>query len=224
MLLLLYQFHFGLVFVLNKIPPVSYRPSPSTSMSARRFRPSSPQKKKSRQPTPAPSFGLIPISDAPRSRLPRNTTTLGVPRHNTVLVLPAKKRFTQINQPSGKRPAPSNPNEDDPFNAQDYEQDPHIFHHNLDEADVNRNAHKRRCQWRQWQEETIPLLIGPHLTLLRQTNSLRDPPPPSEPPECTCNSSRSLRVLCVHFEREFCLTMCALYPNILLEQNFDQSS
>lgn len=170
-------------------------------MSARRFRPSSPQKKK-RPPTPTTLFGLIPLSDAPRSRLPRNTTTLGVPRHNTVLVLPAKKRFTQINPPSAKRPASSNPHEDDPFDAQDYDQHPYIFHHIVEETDLNRNAHKRRRQWRQWQEETIPSLIGPHLTLLRQTNSFRDPPPPPEPLECTCSSSRTLRVLCVYFKRE----------------------
>lgn len=184
-------------------------------MSARRFKPSSPKKK--RPSAQVSSSGLIPLSEAPRLRLPPNTTSFGIPRHNTVLVLPAKKRYTQINAPSTKRPLrPRSHDSDDPFSVGDNEQPSHIYHEFISEEDTNRNGNKRRRQWRQWQEETIPSLVAPYLALLRQTSSFCDPPPLSEPPECSCSSGRSLRVLCVYFERKYHFDMHIRYPDKLI--------
>lgn len=177
-------------------------------MSARRPR-FSPSKKyrKVVKPIQAGVPTLVPISEAPRDRLPPDTAHLGIPRRQAIFSLPAKKKFIQFRRPptQGSSTQPQYPVEDDPFIADNETTAPNdfantIYHYSVDNSTPS-NAHKRQRQWRQWQLHTIPSLIAPYLDLLKKTRSLRDSLPSYEPPECSCASRRSLTVLCIFFHR-----------------------
>ena len=61
---------------------------------------------------------------------------------------------------------------------------------------------KKKRQWEKWYKVTIPALLQPHLRLLRETQFLRNRP--LHPAHiCVCNTPpRSLKVICVYFERK----------------------
>ncbi|KAJ3472824.1 hypothetical protein NLI96_g13242 [Meripilus lineatus] len=172
-------------------------------MSARRFNPLSPSKRKRQRPTQSRPSGLFLLSEAPRTRLPPATRTLGLPRHPDHLTI-ATRTYTQlVNPPSASRPdRPDDPQ--DPFlsedNATNNEFNDTLYHF-VGDDDVNRNHQKRQRQWYNWQHETIPSLVQPFLSIFRETSSLREPPAPAPPYDCSCGSGRSLKVICVYFER-----------------------
>lgn len=172
-------------------------------MSARRFNPLSPSKRKRQRPTQSRPSGLFLLPDAPRTRLPPATRTLGLPRHPDHLTI-ATRTYTQVlNSQSSSRPnQPDDPH--DPFlsgnDASNNEFNETLYHFVGDDV-PNRNHQKRQRQWSQWQHETIPSLVQPYLSILRKTSSLREPPTPPPPHDCSCGGSRLLRVICVYFER-----------------------
>ncbi|KAJ3474269.1 hypothetical protein NLI96_g12555 [Meripilus lineatus] len=162
-------------------------------MSARRPK-FSPSKKyrKAQQPIMSGSSTLIPVSEAPWPRLPPATRQLGIPRQQSILSLPARKRYIQIHHPRSQLPSthstqPQNPDGDDPFidNGNDITNDftATLYKHNLENPGTS-NAQKRQRQWQQWQLVTIPLLIDPYLDVLWKTRSLRDEAPIHEPQDC----------------------------------------
>lgn len=181
-------------------------------MSARRpkFSPSK-SKRKAQNAVPSGSSNLLVLSEAPRTRLPPTTARLAIPRHQTILSLPVRKSYVQIQRPR-THPSPSHPNpgglddSDDPFIADDStitnDFTNAIHQHTLGDP-INPNAQKRQRQWRQWQFHTIPSLVQPYLDILKKTRSLRDKHPPCEPLRCTCMRSRPITVLCVYFERAY---------------------
>jgi hypothetical protein len=70
---------------------------------------------------------------------------------------------------------------------------------------------KKEKQWKRWSEELIPSMLRPHLHLLRKSESLRSVPQPTKL-RCSCHgsSSRTLKVVCVLFERESPCLFCVL--------------
>ena len=57
-------------------------------------------------------------------------------------------------------------------------------------------SQRRAAQWRQWQEEIIPSMIGPYTRLMADTESLcRDPPEP----HLTCLDARELKIKIIQF-------------------------
>jgi hypothetical protein len=68
----------------------------------------------------------------------------------------------------------------------------------------SRHRRKRVAQWRRWEIDIIPVLIGPYLKLLAATNSLRNAPPPPSKKACTCRDvGRNLSVTVVKFTGNF---------------------
>jgi hypothetical protein len=64
----------------------------------------------------------------------------------------------------------------------------------------SRHQRKRVAQWRHWDLEIIPALIGPYIKLLAATNSLRNDLPPPSKKACTCSDGgRNLTVTVVKF-------------------------
>lgn len=185
-------------------------------MSTRRpkLSPSKRNRKPATTDPPTPS-GLVLVSEAPRTRLPPNTAHLGIPRHQTILSLPVRKSYVQIQRPRNHSSTqPHSAHSDDPFVADD-DSIPTEFSNVLYEYMIGEppssNAQKRQRQFQQWQFNTIPSLVQPYLEILRKTNSLREKPPAPERPKCTCMKSRSITVLCLYFDR----TYRHLLPRIL---------
>ena len=64
-----------------------------------------------------------------------------------------------------------------------------------------RTYKKKEQQFRGWDEKTIPEMLGPYITLLRETNSLRDLSLARNNKICAgCEGVASIEVLCVFFE------------------------
>lgn len=62
-------------------------------------------------------------------------------------------------------------------------------------------AAKRQRQWRKWSEDVIPGLLQPYMSLLRETEGLRDINTRRQANGCAgCSSGRLLEVTCVYFE------------------------
>jgi len=62
-------------------------------------------------------------------------------------------------------------------------------------------AAKRQHQWRKWSEDVIPGLLQPYMSLLRETEGLRDINTRRQANGCAgCSSGRLLEVTCVYFE------------------------
>jgi len=87
------------------------------------------------------------------------------------------------------------------------------FQPNLEEpVDPAKSRHRRKriAQWRRWDIEIIPALIGPYIKLLEATNSLRNNPPPPSKKACTCGDvGRNLAVTVVKFT--------GIFPSPILE-------
>lgn len=66
------------------------------------------------------------------------------------------------------------------------------------------NTDKKEKQWRRWRNDIIPALVRPYMTLLRTTDSLRNPPDVSAAINCSCKpGTRKLDVVCVLFDSKF---------------------
>lgn len=60
---------------------------------------------------------------------------------------------------------------------------------------------KREQQWRRWSEKVIPKMLQPYVSLLRETNSLRDLSSARSQEICGgCTDHSSLEVSCIYFE------------------------
>lgn len=169
-------------------------------MSARRAKLPSPSKRRQRS-NQSNTSGLFLISEAPRVRLAPTTRGLGVPRHPQHISV-ASRRYTQVRSTIQQQPFPTPSHDpDNPFLVDEDTDFPQtVFEHAID-GEPNSNARKRQRQWWRWQDEVIPSLLGPFLAVLRQTQSLRDPPKPPESRLCLCGNGRSLKVICVYFDR-----------------------
>jgi hypothetical protein len=91
------------------------------------------------------------------------------------------------------------------------------FEPNLDKPiDPAKSRHRRKrvAQWRRWDVEIIPVLIGPYIKLLATTNSLRNDPPPPSNKACTCGDvGRNLAITVVKFTGNFPLLVLELLTN-----------
>ncbi|GLB34368.1 hypothetical protein LshimejAT787_0112520 [Lyophyllum shimeji] len=92
------------------------------------------------------------------------------------------------------------------------------FPHDVYSADtvdpqVSRHRRKREKQWERWQQEVIPRLIRPYMTLMCATKSLREPIPAS-PPCCCAAPGRNLEVILVRFDslERVVITICNCAP------------
>lgn len=192
-------------------------------MSARRpkFSPSK-SKRKAQKAVPPGSSNLLLLSEAPRTRLPPATAHLAIPRHQTILALPVRKSYVQIQRPRTAQTRHINSEDPSVADNDTFQNDftNIIFQHSLEDS-PNTNAQKRQRQWRQWQLHTIPSLVQPYLDILRKTQSLREKPLLCEPPRCTCMKSRVIKVLCVYFERTY-IPPC--HPSILTHTFRDRTN
>ncbi|RDB20395.1 hypothetical protein Hypma_012501 [Hypsizygus marmoreus] len=69
---------------------------------------------------------------------------------------------------------------------------------------------KKERQWQKWANETIPALLQPYLTLLRETDSLRESVSSASEVTCACRSHvRKISVACVYFERIKVIKVCS---------------
>jgi len=62
-------------------------------------------------------------------------------------------------------------------------------------------ALKRQRQWRKWSADIIPALLQPYMSLLRETEGLRDINTKRQGDSCPgCSDGRLLEVTCVYFD------------------------
>lgn len=67
-------------------------------------------------------------------------------------------------------------------------------------GNANSQYQKKERQWRRWSEQVIPTLVKPYLSLLRETNSLRDLEKVRSTRGCQgCSDGQMLEVSCVFF-------------------------
>jgi hypothetical protein len=153
----------------------------------------------------SPERTLISLADAPVTKRPRHSSDVFLPGPEPLLACPGRVNLTQTLASHGRSPSP--PQDDAVPDVED------VFLDTTDQladdrsvvvARRERQRRKRAQQYTNWVTNIIPSLIEPHLRLLRQTNSLRDPLQP-EPLTCTCapEASRSLHVISVHFHRQY---------------------
>ena len=66
-----------------------------------------------------------------------------------------------------------------------------------------KRADKKQRQWRKWSEDIIPALLEPYLTLMRETELLRNIGMVRSQKGCTgCINGRTLDVSCIYFNSE----------------------
>lgn len=79
------------------------------------------------------------------------------------------------------------------------------------EAERAQRAAKNERQWRKWSEDIIPVLLKPYMTLLRETDSLRERNKSFQHQGCAgCAEGRILNVSCIYFDSMFlfpCFTL-----------------
>ncbi|KIM35718.1 hypothetical protein M413DRAFT_14387 [Hebeloma cylindrosporum] len=137
-------------------------------------------------PTPGPSQRHHLSQSKPTPRRPlvyladRETLTQDYPLPR----LPGQVGFAGGRPQDGLVPVPPPPPQFDNHDGTDpvYDYDPQFQPSLNDPVDPAKSRHRRKrvAQWRRWDIEVIPALIGPYINLLAATNSLRDnPPPPS---------------------------------------------
>lgn len=154
---------------------------------------------------PPTTSTLVPVTDVPRFKRARHTSSLYMPGPETHLALPGRLALTQA--PSLPSSVPSSPTtEDADLGAYGDDLDD-VF---LDQPDPlliidGGHSHKAIRQWSTWTTQVIPSLVRPHLQLLRETKNLRNPVPvPNNLPACTCSSeSRSLKIVVLHFDSRY---------------------
>ncbi|KIM39165.1 hypothetical protein M413DRAFT_75239, partial [Hebeloma cylindrosporum] len=70
-------------------------------------------------------------------------------------------------------------------------------------------AVKKQKQWRKWSEDVIPALLQPYMTLLRETEGLRNINSKRQADGCDgCSEGRLLNVTCVYFDNLEKMTLC----------------
>ncbi|RDB27721.1 hypothetical protein Hypma_003286 [Hypsizygus marmoreus] len=102
---------------------------------------------------------------------------------------------------------------------QDFEDNPFMLHQQddsdlVDQTPVSRHRRKREKQWERWQQEVIPMLIGPYMELMCATKSLREPVPHLER-ACSCGENgRTLEVVLVRFDclERISIVICSCKP------------
>lgn len=72
----------------------------------------------------------------------------------------------------------------------------------------SKHGDKKAKQWKRWMEDVIPALLGPFLTVLRESSSLRDVRRDSQ--QCDCGSPK-IDVVGVYFESKISFCMCSLF-------------
>ncbi|KAI6096296.1 hypothetical protein EDD16DRAFT_1500644 [Pisolithus croceorrhizus] len=78
------------------------------------------------------------------------------------------------------------------------------------------NSWKKMRQWQQWLSTTIPSLIKPYLAYWQQSRHFQDAVN-YELPQCNCQSSRWLKVLCIQFNglKTVDLMVCLCVPTAI---------
>lgn len=185
---------------------MSFRPPRCVRATARRAKDVS----QSSQPSP---HHIIPVQDAPRSRLAQGTSHLQLPRVQSLFVMPGNRNYTQLPTGGGRRQSPGSQNDQDEYHPPP--DAPPYFVTLAQEQDTSikseRARQKREKQYNTWAYTVIPSLLKPYMRLLRETDSLRDMNGSKGGSGCTCNGShaRKLSVICVYFERKaFCIIDC----------------
>lgn len=158
---------------------------------------------------------LLPISDAPRTRMPASSSGLGLPRSHPLLVTPNNGAYVQ----TSVLPPPSSSNVTDatepPVEASE---DPPQLGYDFNtpaeyvtttqtedlELRASRSRRKREKQWKVWMSETIPALLGPYIEHLRKSDSYRVKLADPLPRACKCGGqlAQTLNIACVFFESE----------------------
>jgi len=76
----------------------------------------------------------------------------------------------------------------------------------VEDDEERKRAHKKERQWRKWSEDVIPVLLKPYLTLMRETQSLRNIESVRGKKGCVgCTLGRLLEISCIYFNRKLSL-------------------
>ena len=136
---------------------------------------------------PGHDFSQMPVPD--RGRLPRAATSANIASGSTNYNRCDSEAATNTEFATDDPPA---------FDMDDIFITPQIVSENQN------TMRKRETQWSRWMNEVIPLVLRPHLSLLRQSASLRSISRVKSV-NCTCGktSARHLKVVLVHFESKF---------------------
>jgi hypothetical protein len=159
---------------------------------------------------------LVSPSMVPKQQRPRNSQNMFISRQEVLVSVPGHD-YSQMPVPDrGRMPrvatyadtapgftAYSPPEAADEFPT--FGVDDVFITSQIDSENVDKTR-KREAQWSRWMKEVIPSLIRPHLSLLRQSASLRSISRTGSA-DCTCGGSgpRHLKVILVHFESKFSL-------------------
>lgn len=193
---------------------MSFRPPKLRKRDRQRSSSMQANRSTSRSPSKAPAESLISPSLLPKERRPRNSQGIFISRPEVLVAIPGRE-YTQLPMPdrgrmprSSRHATPSSTTDHTPEDAVEEGYEPptadldQVFVEHQSEPNVGQRQ-KREKQWRKWTNEVIPSLLRPHLSLLRESTSLRSIPR-SGSRNCTCanTKSRHLNVVCVHFESE----------------------
>jgi hypothetical protein len=168
---------------------------------------------------------LVPVTDVPRPKRPRNSKSLFLPGPEELITLPGRISFTQpivaamsnhswkgSNTNSGRStPSDASDGASSDASAPDVDLTAGAAD-DLDAATRRRNHQRKKMRLSvKWTSRVIPSLLPIYLRLLRETESLRLPPNPV-PVSCACVSVRSLTVMCVFFQRKFLKSSLLFLP------------
>jgi len=159
-------------------------------------------KNQSRAPAPAQS-GLIPVEDLITSRRPYASKGLRLSFEGRVST--AVGLFSQVLPEEGRAAS----REDNISSLTDAvggdavaDEKGDLDGSTGDDDEVREaRALKRQRQWRKWSEDVIPGLLQPYMSLLRETEGLRNINMKRQVNGCAgCSGGRLLEVTCVYFE------------------------
>lgn len=167
-----------------------------------------------RSENPRPSH-IIPVQDAPSIRLAPYTSHLGLPRTQSLFVMPGNRNYTQL--PATRTVSPPIFSFDMPDESAAIDKDEamslfdittEILESRATEPEALRRERARRKkekQYTRWANTVIPSLLKPYMSLLRETDSLRHHTRTIHEVPCSCGGAeiRRLKVVCVYFERKF---------------------
>ncbi|KAF8065223.1 hypothetical protein FPV67DRAFT_1419584 [Lyophyllum atratum] len=84
-----------------------------------------------------------------------------------------------------------------------------MFHPSATTTGISSHARKKENQWSMWMNVVIPSLLTPFLSLLRETDSLRNPVSPDSAIFCDCTSRKQINVACIYFDRINMIQICS---------------
>lgn len=166
-------------------------------MSFRAPRRKSPKKQKSESPlkrvAEVKPFGLTSSSTYASPRKPHGTSE--------VTFLPRR----DIYAPGGTLVQPLVPRADIPGTSNQADVETSIFFSPVKPVAAERShGQKKQQQWEKWATQTIPALLAPYLSLLRETDSLRENIGQDTQSQCQCPINvRRIQVACIYFERMY---------------------